>query len=107
MASQGGKARLLGRTAAAAAAAAAEAVTLEAELTPVRADPSARHHPQKSPEQPRTSAFQGSESGGEVVHRRRRLARENVKCPLDKTLPSVWAWGRAVNISTVNVSNPD
>ena len=47
MASQGGKARLLGRTA---AAAAAEAVTLEAELTPVRADPSARHHPQKSPE---------------------------------------------------------
>ena len=106
MASQGGKARLLGRTAAAAAAA-AEAVTLEAELTPVRADPSARHHPQKSPEQPRTSAFQGSESGGEVVPRRRRLARENVKCPLDKTLPSVWAWGRAVNISTVNVSNPD
>ena len=64
MASQGGKARLLGRT----AAAAAEAVTLEAELTPVRADPSARHHPQKSPEQTRTSAFQGSESGGEVVH---------------------------------------
>ena len=64
MASQGGKARLLGRTA---AAAAAEAVTLEAELTPVRADPSARHHPQKSPEQPRTSAFHGSESDGEVV----------------------------------------
>ena len=55
MASQGGKARLLGRT----AAAAAEAVTLEAELTPVRADPSARHHPQKSPERiepPRSKA---------------------------------------------------
>ena len=48
MASQGGKARLLGRTA---AAAAAEAVTLEAELTPVRADPSAHHQPPtKTPE---------------------------------------------------------
>ena len=54
-ASQGGKERLLlgrRRTSSSSAAAAAEAVTLEAELTPVRADPSARHQPPEAPEQP-------------------------------------------------------
>ena len=48
VAAQGGK--LLGRTSSSSAA--AEAVTLEAELTPVRADPSPRHQPPKTPEQP-------------------------------------------------------
>ena len=53
VAAQGGKALLLpGRTSGSSSSAAAEAVTLEAKLTPVRADPSARHQPPETPEQP-------------------------------------------------------